>query len=150
MPNIATALKQEIARIARRETRAEMQALQKSRARYRSEIAALKRDVAGLERQLAALSRGAKRSRGGGQVGGEQDSASQGADAKLRFRPAGLAAHRQRLGLSAKQAGQLLGVSMLTVYKWEKGEVRPRASQMPAIAAFRRLGKKEALARVGQ
>ncbi len=45
MPNIASVLKEEISRIARKEVRVETEALKKASGRYRSEIAALKRQV---------------------------------------------------------------------------------------------------------
>ena len=45
---------------------------------------------------------------------------------------------------------KLVGVSGLTIYNWESGTNRPRASQLPAIAAVRRMGKREALARLEQ
>jgi DNA-binding transcriptional regulator YiaG len=67
-------------------------------------------------------------------------------ESSLRFRAAGFASHRKRLGLSAAQASKLLGVSSLSVYKWEAGKSHPRSSQLPAIARFRKLGKREAAA----
>jgi hypothetical protein len=42
----------------------------------------------------------------------------------------------------------LISTSALSVYKWEKGEVRPRAKHIAAIAAIRSIGKKEAEARL--
>ena len=36
-----------------------------------------------------------------------------------------------------------------TIYHWEAGKARPRASQMPAIAAFRKMGKREASSKLG-
>lgn len=146
MSNIATALKAEIARIARKELRSETEALKKSSSRYRSDIAALKKQLTDLERQLGHLgkhSQGARSARA--HLAANEDSGGQG----LRFRAPGLASHRQRLGLSAREAGQIMGVSALTVYNWEAGKSRPRRTQMPAIAAFRRLGKREALAALG-
>ena len=41
-----------------------------------------------------------------------------------------------------------VGVSGLTVYNWEAGTARPRASHLAAIAALRSMGKKEAAARL--
>jgi DNA-binding XRE family transcriptional regulator len=38
----------------------------------------------------------------------------------------------------------LLGASGQSIYKWEDGKVRPRAKHMPAIAALRILGRKQA------
>jgi transcriptional regulator with XRE-family HTH domain len=54
-----------------------------------------------------------------------------------------MVALRKRLGLSAAEAGLLLGVSALTVYNWEKG-TKPRAAHLPAIAGLRALSKARA------
>jgi DNA-binding XRE family transcriptional regulator len=40
--------------------------------------------------------------------------------------------------------GKLIGVSAQSVYQWDAEKSRPRASQLPAIAAARKLTKKEA------
>ena len=69
---------------------------------------------------------------------------------RLRFSAKGLAQHRKRLGLSAAAAGKLMGVSALSVYKWENGQTRPRAKQIHAIAALRQLGKREAAAKLAE
>jgi transcriptional regulator with XRE-family HTH domain len=42
----------------------------------------------------------------------------------------------------------LLGVSGQSIYKWEAGKARPRASQLPAIAKMREMGKREVAARL--
>jgi transcriptional regulator with XRE-family HTH domain len=44
----------------------------------------------------------------------------------------------------------LVGVSGQSIYKWEQGEVRPRAAQLQALAAVRGIGKCEALSRLEQ
>ncbi|WP_049791323.1 MULTISPECIES: helix-turn-helix domain-containing protein [Comamonadaceae] len=71
-------------------------------------------------------------------------------DTSLRFRAAGFAQHRKRLGLSARQMGLLLDASPLSVYKWETGQARPRAKHLQAIAAVRKMGKREASKRLEQ
>lgn len=141
MPNISSLLKQEISRVARREIRAETTSTHKAVAGYRHQIADLKRRIAGLERQVKLLGKRAIR---------ERDAAADEMDGSLnlRFRPEGLKKHRQRLGLSAQQAGKIMGVSALSVYKWEHGQTRPRAKQLEAIAALRKLGKREAASRL--
>lgn len=141
MPNIQTLLKSEIARIARKEVRAETERLKKSSTQYRSQIAALKRSVAALQKQL-------NRQRGGAVAaeGGEEAEGPRG----FRFSAKGLAAQRRRLGLSAREVALLLGVSTLSVYKWEQGKARPRARQMEAISQLRRMGKREAAARLSE
>lgn len=39
--------------------------------------------------------------------------------------------------------GKLLGASGQSVYKWESGEARPRAANIPGIAAVRKLGRED-------
>lgn len=145
MSSFADQLKSEIARIARKELRAENKALKKSNAQYRADIAGLKRRMAELERAVARVVKEAGRpSAGRAKAAAEDASPAQG----LRFRVAGFANLRKKLGLSAAEMGQLLGVSAQSVYHWETGKARPRASQLAAIAAVRKLGKREVMARL--
>lgn len=137
MPNIATALKQEITRLARKEQKSNTDALKKALATYRSEIAALKRRVADLERGQKRVSKVVAKSR-------PEADANEGQDINLRFRAAGFAQHRKRLGLSAREMGLLLDASPLSVYKWESGAAKPRAKHLVAIAGIRKMGKREA------
>lgn len=141
MPNIGSVLKSEIARIARRELRSETQALKKSVTQYRGQIAQLKRRVQVLERQI-------KRQGRGGRAAPVAEESEEDQQARLRFSAKGLAAQRKRLGLSAAAVAKLLGVSALSVYKWESGKTRPRARQLQAIATLRTMGKREAAERL--
>ncbi len=140
MPNIASVLKEEIARVARKEVRTDTQPLKKSSATHRSDIAALKRRIAALEQLVKRLGK-----QSGAKVAAPQAGPPAGS---FRFSASGLMAQRKRLGLSAAEAGKLLGVSDQSVYKWENGKTRPRASQFAAIAALRSLSKKQAAARL--
>lgn len=58
MTNIASVLKSENARVARKEVRAETQSLKKAVAAYRSEIASLKRRAQALEQEVRRLGKG--------------------------------------------------------------------------------------------
>ena len=146
MPNIGTALKAEITRLARKELRAETTALKKSAAAHRAELATLKKRCMALEKALKALCRGGGRLAVTSSAGADGDAdAEQG---RLRFRAQGLASHRKRLGLTVEQAGQLIGVSGQSVYLWESGRARPRAKFLAAIDALRKMGKREAAARL--
>ena len=140
MPNIASVLKEEIARVARKEVRGETQRLKKASAQYRSDIAALKRELAALRQQLGRLNK--MQSKKPQLISVDEPQSSLGFSAK------GFAAQRQRLGLSASALATLLGISGQSVYKWEKSKARPRASQLPAIAGLRTMGKKEAALRL--
>lgn len=142
MPNIATLLKNEISRVARKEARAEARALKKSVAQQRTQLTALRRRLQALEQQLARLGRVAK-------AAPARQVRAPGPGA-LRFSAKGFAAQRKRLGLSAALLARLLGVSGQSVYKWEDGKARPRAKQLLAIAALRNMGKKEAAQRLGR
>lgn len=141
MPNIAAVLKDEIARLARKEVRAQTQEFKKASAQYRTHIAALRRRVDQLERQLKRVSKGSGRAEPAPQEQGDGET-------PRRFSATRLAAQRRKLGLSAADFATLLGVSGQSVYKWEHGESRPRARQLEAIAALRGIGKREAAARL--
>ena len=141
MPNIASALKAEISRLARKEVRSELAALKKASAQHRAHIVSLRRELDSLERAVRTARKQTARAV---PEDGEQEPQA------LRFRASGLASHRKRLGLSAAEFGKLLGVSGQSVYKWEAGEVRPRRSQLEAIAVVRKMGRREALARLQQ
>ncbi|GAB3498074.1 hypothetical protein GCM10027399_22780 [Curvibacter fontanus] len=58
MANFSSQLKAEISRIARKEIRAETQALKKASAQYRTDIAALRRRIAEQDRVIARLRKG--------------------------------------------------------------------------------------------
>ena len=138
MPNIASIMKEEIVRLARKELRRETEGLKKASAQYRSEIAALKRRVASLEKQLGQVARKAPRP-----VAPEAAGEDAG---QVRFSAKGLVKHRKRLGLTAAELGVLLGVSGQSIYKWEADKARPRRQQLAAIAALRKMGKRQAQA----
>ena len=142
MPNLASVLKDEIARLARKELRSETENLKKASAQYRSDIAALKRRVAVLEKQVGRVE---KRVPKGAEPAAEGESS-----AKVRFSAKRLAAQRKKLGLSAGDMGTLIGVSAQTIYNWEAEKSRPRQSQLAAIVVVRGMGKRQIKARLEQ
>lgn len=109
MSTFANQLKSEISRLAKKEVRAETQALKKASTQYRSEIAALKRRLAGLEAQIK------KQGKGAGRVKAAEKTDEE-SGASHRFRVAGFAALRKKLNISAAEMGKLLGVSAQSVY----------------------------------
>ncbi len=140
MPNIASIMKDEILRLARKEVRAEVASLKKASAQYRSDIAELKRRLAGLEKQQVRTEKRAAKEVGAPAMG---ESAT-----RVRFSAKGFASQRKRLKLSAGELGVLLGVSAQTVYNWEAEKSRPRQQHMAAITELRTLGKREIKARL--
>jgi DNA-binding transcriptional regulator YiaG len=140
MPNIATVLKSEITRLARKEVRAEIDTLKEASARHRSDIAGLRQQLKALETRLRQVSKAS--------ASGASAKADAEPQERLRFSAKGLATRRAKLGLSAEAYGALVGVSGQTIYKWETGNASPRAAQLRALASVRPLGKREALARL--
>lgn len=147
MPNLANALKTEITRIARKELRVAVEGLRKTVTTQRSEIASLKKKVAEFEKQVRAASRTTT----GGARGPARTQPAEAPEADasgLRFRAAGMAANRKRLGLSAADFGLLVGASGQSVYLWERGTAKPGKRNLAAIASLRGIGKKEAAHRL--
>lgn len=144
MPNVASVFRQEIVRLARKESKQQLAPPRSQIAQQRRQIAALRKQVSDLAREVRRLSR---QHRGNSPA---NPAVSAGA---LRFRASGLRSHRNRLRLSASDLGKLLGVSAQTVYNWEAGSTRPRRDQIEHIAALRGLAKREAelrLAKIGK
>ena len=141
MANLATVLKAEIARLARKEAKTQLEPLRTANAVYRRDIAALKREVATLSRQVKS---GARPSR----VEKAAAAAADGDTPRVRFQAKGLKSHREKLGLSAAEYGQLAGVSGQSIYNWEAGKTVPRQAQVQALAALRGMGKREATKRL--
>ena len=142
MPNIGTALREEIVRLSRRETRSQVDPTKKAAAHHRRDIAELKRQVTKLQRQVALLSRKAL-----------STPTIPNADATtrpVRYTVKGLRAQRERLGFSAGDFGKLLGVSAQSIYNWEQEKARPRSEQVAKLAALRAVGKREARVRMEQ
>lgn len=135
MANVASVLKEEIIRLARKELRSETEKLKKASAQYRSEIAALKRRSVELEKQVSRLEKGATKNV-------EVKTEPEGT-ARARFTAKGFKTLRQRLGLTAEVIASLLGVSAQTIYNWEAGNSSPREQQMVRIVMLRGIGKRE-------
>jgi DNA-binding transcriptional regulator YiaG len=147
MPNIANILKSEISRLARKEMRENSDGLRKAVAAHRAEIAALKRRVQALEALVKRLAKGP----GAGSVQSRKAVSSEAGEQTaqgLRFRAKGMAANRQRLGLSAADFGLLVGATGQSVYAWEAGKTKPKAESLAAIASLRGIGKREVEAKL--
>jgi DNA-binding XRE family transcriptional regulator len=146
MAKVLPALNDYVRRLARREIRAESHRAKRVSSQHRNDIAVLKRVIRALADRVGTMERH------GSRIGTTEKALkiSSSSGENLRFRIDGLRSHRQRLGLSAKDYGKLVGVSGLTIYHWEAGKAKPRRRQLPAIAAVRTLGKREALRRLAQ
>ena len=139
MPNITSVLNDQIRRLAKREITANTKVVRRATTEYRHAIAALKRQVTDLTKRLAMVEKQAPK----------EITAPPEVLEKGRFRAIGVKSHRAKLGLSAKDYGQLAGVAPITIYQWESGTSMPRQAQKARWLAIRGLGKREALQRLG-
>lgn len=134
MPNIATVLKEEITRLARKEMRQHVDPLRAQVLAQRKAIAALKSEVERLQRDVVKLGKGTPKSVA--VKAGSNDSGKQS-----RYSGALLRKLRERLGLSRDAFAPLLGASSQALYNWEQTETRPRQEFVDKIALIRGLSK---------
>jgi DNA-binding transcriptional regulator YiaG len=144
-PNLATALKDEIVRLARKEVRAHAAPLKRQLSRSKVENSALKRQIEALQKQVRQLDK-----RVGTKPPADEILESQEPERSIRFSSERLRRQRERLGMSAAAFAKLLGVSAQSIYLWEHGRSRPRATQLRTIASVRGLSKREAQERIAR
>ena len=160
MANLASALKEEIGRLARREIRQQTAGTAKTVAQCEREIAALKRQIGALQRALSSqrtqsapdpttASKKTVRKKVAEAKQADKTAPDSGSK-RARFSAKGLKTHRERLGLSADAYGKLIGVSGLSIYNWEQEKARPRESSIAALTSIRGIGKREAAKRLGE
>jgi DNA-binding transcriptional regulator YiaG len=159
MANLASALKEEIGRLARKEIRQQTAGTSRTVAQCAREIAALKGQIGELQRKLSALRTqgepgpAVSKKTGSKKVAAAKQAAKTAPDSgrkssRARFSAKGLKANRERLGLSADNYGKLIGVSGLSIYNWEQEKARPREGSIAALMTIKGIGKREAAKRL--
>ncbi|MCE9612906.1 MAG: helix-turn-helix domain-containing protein [Lentisphaerae bacterium] len=146
MPNFVAPLRQEIARIARKEAKALVSPVKKPSGKLRSFVADLKRRVAMLEKTNGQLqSRLAK-------LEASQPASTESPDKRGWISGKGIRSLRKKLGLSQAGFAQLVQVSPITVYQWEskKGMLTFRGTTKSRVFAVRGIGAREAKARLAE
>jgi len=140
MLNIAKVLKDEVSRIARRETNKALASASRPAAGLRHTTADLKRRVAQLEREVRSL-----RKTIDGLTKAHPPAAPE-ATGRARITAKGMRSLRRRLRLSGQEFARLLGVTPQVVYLWEKanGPLRVRQTTRAGILAVRDIGAREA------
>lgn len=142
MTTFAESLKKEISRIARKELKGEISALRKGSSLFRAELAELKRKNKVLEAKVKALSKAPSKSEPK-EISPESPSRMKPGP-KVIFGAPEFVALRHQLGFTQAQMAKLIGVSSVSIFKWESGQVTPRAAQLEKIMAVRKIGKREA------
>lgn len=144
--NVMTVLKSEISRLARKEAKAIVSPVRKASATYRGLIAGLRKQVAGLQRELAGLKRAMPKAE-------RVLEAKTEPEGRFWITGKGVKAMRKRMGLTQTVFGKLVGVSAVSVVKWEKIdgkiEIRKKAT-MARIQGLKGKGKREAAVMVGE
>jgi DNA-binding transcriptional regulator YiaG len=144
MPNVATVLKEEITRLARKEAKAAVAPVRKPSVRLRKDAADLKRRVALLEKETKRL-----------QVllanlEATQPATAPEAEKKGWISGKGIKSLRRKLGLSQAELAALVGVSNNTIYLWERnsGMLTLRKATKATLFSVRGIGARAARQRL--
>ena len=135
MPDFKATFQEEVRRLVRKEVKAANETI----ASQKKTINELTRRIAALEKKQATVVPAP--------AVAENKPADVPADArKARFSPKTIIKFRKKYGISQKGVAALLGVATFTVSHWELGKNRPRATQVAAISALTKLGKRKVAA----
>ena len=134
MPDFKLTFQEEVRRLARKEVKAASETL----AAQQKTIRELTKRIDALEKKQAVL------------VVPKADKPAEDVvpakSGKARFSPKTIIKFRKKYGISQKGFAALLGVATFTVSHWELGKNRPRATQVAAISALTKLGKRKVAA----
>ena len=122
-PSLATLLKADLTQLAARANRA----IHRRVTRLQRQTRALRQANLQQRRGLARLERGVARLREAG--GRSATPATSGPG----VRPAAVRALRARLGMTREQFARYLGVSPGSIFLWESGRARPRATSLARL-----------------
>lgn len=145
MPNIAKVLKEEIARIAKKEAKAAVTPIRKPSIRIRKDTADLKARVTTMEKEIKRLTVLVVN------LASTQPIAAEAApEGKSWIFGKGIKTLRRKLGLTQGELATLVGVSTGAVVQWEAkaGKLNLRTATKKAILAIRGIGKAEARKRL--
>jgi DNA-binding transcriptional regulator YiaG len=134
---IEQAIRDAVARGARREVRRVAGPLRRELRRARAAVKALRQEIGAL-RALAERWRTVQGERGWEPGVSEEEARA------ARLSPKLVRALRTRLGLSQASLGQLVGVSGAAVVAWERGRAAPAGRNRAALVALRRVGRRDA------
>ncbi|RMA56425.1 hypothetical protein C8C96_4842 [Acidovorax sp. 100] len=130
------AFRSEIARIARKESKKELDHLRKSVSSQRSEIASLKRSLHELERTVRLALR---------HLPAPEPKQPKPVSTKTKgISTEALVAKREAVALTVAEMAILLNVSPLTLRRWEAQEAFPRKMHHERIHAVLAMGKRQA------
>lgn len=137
MPNYASVLNDEIARIARREIKAEVTPLTKRNLELRKKVSNQAKQIAALESKLSKFEK---------ELGIEDIipvAFSEEEVGKARVSPKYIANVRSKYELSRNDMAFLLDVNANSIYLWETGRATPRWEAKSKVMQLRNMGKRK-------
>jgi DNA-binding transcriptional regulator YiaG len=138
MPNLASVLKQEILRLARKETRSAIKDIQQTLRLERQQVRELRTELKVQGKELLSLRKALEAKAVA--LPASKGSTSTRVSAKATgWRKDSVRTTRSKHGLSQQAMAKLLGVGLNTVWLWEKGRNNPRTKQQMAILDLREL-----------
>jgi DNA-binding XRE family transcriptional regulator len=150
MTTFAESLKKEIARVARKELKGELDALRKTCTTQRADIAGLKREVKALQGRLFRAERVTHKTAAvvlPPAPAPKTPAARSPVGSLGAFNHEAFGDFRKQLGITQSEMGRLGEASSLSVWKWESGKAQPRAAALIRIQAAMKLGKRAAIAK---
>jgi DNA-binding transcriptional regulator YiaG len=143
MPNVHTVLKEEIARVARKEIKAAVGKLRDDNQALKRSISALKRELASQDAELKHLRKQIGKST---KASAAKSSTGDDDDGRFWVTSNGIKSLRKKLGLTQAEFAELLGVSGQAVYQWEakSGTLKVRSKTREAIIEARKLNGSKA------
>ena len=144
MSKLATVLREEIARLGRKEAKRDGLPLKRRVVALERTVRQQRALLAEIGRQFATAARRRTEAVAPAPATAEPDG--------TRLGPRSIRSQRKRLKLSQAEFARLTGVTTNAVYLWESGNAKPRGKSRAAILATRAMGVREArerLERVG-
>lgn len=148
MSKIASVLRDEIARVARKEAKAIVDPLRKQVASQRATINELKSQLSERTKQLQVVVREMTRGDAAVTQRSEKSEKKATSTGRGRFSAKDFVATRKRLKLTQEGAAKVLDVSAQTIYNWERGTV-PKEKYLDRIAKMRAMSADQASAIAG-
>jgi DNA-binding transcriptional regulator YiaG len=136
MGKVESTIKAEIMRLAKREVKGSFFPLRREVYSLRLKLSGLIKSFMAMERQAKEVLKEQAKKKMELQASPEEVKVS-------RLTPQRIRLMRNKIGISQKDLGTLLGVSIGAVGMWEKGKFAPSAKKKPALIALRKLGKRE-------
>ena len=136
MGKIETALREEIARLARKEIRSVVGPLKKEVVRLKKRVVELSSKLNASEKQTGLLVKERRRKGLGSDISDDQADAARMSGGLIKKL-------RKKLGISQAGFAAIVGVSSPAVAAWEQGRSNPAGDNLKAVIALRKYGRRE-------